>query len=206
MNLAACASLPTVPHTGTWYRAADPKYLDKVFRTRHTRVTPSRFYEGASARPQFETLYLGESQQVALFEARAMLGSPVVPGGAVGNPARPWVVLNIDVILQRVIDLTDVGVVQAVLGTTAQELTGDWEGYGQRGPHTPVRLPVGTAPTQALGSALYALRRVEGFLSLSARVPFQRILVVFPQRLRRGSLLRFEYTDTTGARQVFSLP
>jgi hypothetical protein len=206
MNLAACGALPAAPHTGTWYRAIDPKYKDKVFNTRYTRVSPSRFYEGASARPQFETLYLGENHNVTLFEGRAMLGSPLYPGGAVANPARPWHLQNIDVILQRVVDLTDVAVVQTALNTTAQELTGDWEGYRFRGPHTPVRGPVGTAPTQALGAALYAVRRVEGFITLSARDPLHRVLVVFPQRLRRGSLLRYEYTDVAGARRVFAIP
>jgi hypothetical protein len=93
------------------------------------------------------------------------------------------------VTLSQVADLTDPAA-QTQLQTTAQELTGDWDGYQVRGPATPVSLPAGQAPTQELGHALFQAN-VEGFRSISAKVPCNRTLMVFPQRLRPGSSLVF---------------
>jgi len=84
--------------------------------------------------------------------------------------------------------------VQALLGSPTtpggivpQELTGDWRGYQLRGPTTTVTNPTGIAPTQDLGAALYGVPKLEGFRTLSAKAPYQEILVVFPQKLEPGS-------------------
>ena len=127
---------------------------------------------------------------VALFEVQALFGSPTQPGGVVANQRQPWTVINVQVQLQDVADLTQVSQ-QTLLATTAQELTGDWYGYQQRSALTSVSQPVGTAPTQALGAALFAVSGLEGFLTLSARLPYHRNLVVFPQKLRPGSRIVF---------------
>jgi hypothetical protein len=127
---------------------------------------------------------------VALFEVRALFGSPTQPGGIIANPRQPWTVLNVSVQLQDVADLTQVSH-QGLLATTAQEITGDWHGYQQRSALTSVTQPVGAAPTQELGAALYALSGLEGFLTLSAKLSYHRILVVFPDKLRRGSRIEF---------------
>ena len=79
-----------------------------------------------------------------------------------------FVTLNVHVILQEVIDLTDVNV-HTALGTSVQELTGDWEGYQIRNRRTAVSEPTGIAPTQELGRALFATG-VEGFRAISAEV------------------------------------
>src|SRR5215218_8526409 len=98
-------------------------------------------------------------------------------------------IMNVAVNLQRVADLTDPRS-QATVQTSAQELTGDWRGYGLRGPGTSVKGPAGIAPTQELGAALYGAP-VEGFKSLSAKLTDQMILVVFPQKLGPGSTVTF---------------
>ena len=105
------------------------------------------------------------------------------------NPAMATVVLNVTVVLQEIADLTNVPN-QILLGTTAQELTGDWNGYGIRDTSTPIGNPRGTAPTQELGEVLFKTG-LEGFRSISARIPYNAILVVFPTNLRRGSSVVF---------------
>jgi hypothetical protein len=186
--------------TGVWYRAIQPQFWQTSLATAQTKVLPSRFNEGSTARPQFEVLYLAETQMVALFEVQALFGSPTPPGGVIANPRRPWMVINVQVQLQDVADLTHVSQ-QALLATTAQELTGDWYGYHQRSALTSVRQPVGTAPTQALGAALFALSGLEGFLTLSARLPYHKNLVVFPQKLQPRSRIVF-HDPATGQQHV----
>jgi hypothetical protein len=121
-------------------------------------------------------------------------GRVVIP-----NPQQAWTILNVRVTLQQVADLTRVPE-QTLLGMTAQELTGDWEGYQERRPHDSVSQPVGIAPTQALGQALSAVPGLEGFRTLSARLPAQMILVVFPRKLQPGSGI--EFSDGMGRTHV----
>jgi RES domain len=94
VNLAACARLPTVPETRTWYRAIQPQFYATSLQTRQTRTIPTRFSAGDAAQPPFELLYLAEDPLVALFEVQALFGSPTSPGGVVPHPRRAYVVLN----------------------------------------------------------------------------------------------------------------
>lgn len=191
MNTAACPSLPAGPESGTvWFRAIQPQHFATALGTSHTKTIPSRFSAGAPAAPQYEILYLAENHMVALFEVQALLGSPLSPGGVVPQPRRAWSILNVNVNLQSVVDLTDPAA-QAALATSAQELTGDWRGYQLRGPHTSVTAPAGSAPTQDLGAALFGVAGVEGFRTISAKLPDQMVLAVFPQKLRPGSSVQF---------------
>jgi hypothetical protein len=206
MNLKACAILPTLPEVGTWYRVVDPQYLTLALQTSHTISYPSRFSEGQLGKPPFEILYLAENHMVALFEVEALFGSSLNPGRTVANPARPWVILNVQVSLKSVVNLTDVAAAHVPLQTTAQELTGDWRGYISRNPGTKVQQPTGAAPTQDLGAALYGAGKYEGFRTLSAKLPYNEILAVFPKRLQGGSFIRYYYTDATGHVQTFSIP
>ncbi|MBA3712059.1 MAG: RES family NAD+ phosphorylase [Pyrinomonadaceae bacterium] len=196
MNFAACAGLPVQAESRTWFRAIQPHHLPTALSTSHTKTIPSRFGVGATASPQYEVLYLAENHLVALFEVQALLGSPLSAGGVVPHPRRAWTIINITVNLHRVVDLTDI-VSQSSLSTTAQELTGDWRGYGLRGSSASIRAPTGAAPTQDLGAALYAVPDLEGFITLSAKLPDQMALVVFPQKLGAGSTVRF-IDPTTG--------
>ena len=70
MKLSACASLATYPLSGTWYRAIQLKFLPTALSTSHTQTIPSRFNAGSLNTNPFETLYLAENHQVALFEVR----------------------------------------------------------------------------------------------------------------------------------------
>ena len=111
------------------------------------------------------------------------------------HPRQAWITVNVTVQLQAVADLTEVATL-SLLETSAQELTGDWLGYQQRGPLTSVPQPVGLAPTQALGAALFAVPGLEGFRTFSARLPYHSTLIVFPEKLQLGSAVTFHHPAT----------
>jgi hypothetical protein len=207
MNLGGSISLLHGPLTGTWYRAFHPRYLASPLATAHSAAISSRYNEGTAALPQFEVLYLAEDHQVALHEVGAIVG--LSAGGRGGgrviipNPSVPWAILPIQVLLHNVADLTRPSQLK-LLQTTAQEMTGDWRGNFTRTPSDSVSQPVGTAPTQELGQALFSLPGLEGFQTISAKVPERRILVVFPTKLGAGGLVR--YFDPATGREEKILP
>jgi hypothetical protein len=199
MNLAAVALLRQRPETRTWYRAAGTRWVRSAIATAHTRVTRSRFYDPYSATPQFPSLYLTDSPLVAMFEAHALFGSSTMPGGPVPAPRGGWVILTVRVQLQAVLDLSDLAS-QAALDVSAQELTGDWQGYWLRSPASNVAAPTGAAPTQMLGEAIHRdARRLEGFTTVSAKVPTNRNLIVFPDHIRAGNFVSYEWEDENGS-------
>lgn len=206
MNLGAVNGLPTRPVAAVWYRAVDPKYLPTALNYSHTRLFASRYYERPQSSQQFDLVYLAENQLVALLEVEGLFGSPAIPGGLVPNPSRSWLTINAQVQLSAVADLTDVSGSHVPLSTTAQELTGDWKGYTQRNATTGVSTPVGTAPTQELGAALFHSGVFEGFVTISAKMPYQRVLGVFPGRVSRGNYVRYTYVDPAGRMQVQQIP
>jgi RES domain-containing protein len=189
MNLAQCKNLPLRPLTGTWYRAIQPQHYLTSLQTKHTRSLPSRFSGGSAGLPWYEILYLAENQLVALQEVQALFGSPV-PGKITPAPKQPRVVFPVDVVLQDIVDLANPSE-QKRLSVSVQELTGDWEGYRQRHSGTPVTGPTGFAPTQILGRELFQASAVEGFHAVSAKATCFRNLVIFPEKLQRGSSVTF---------------
>jgi hypothetical protein len=205
MNFATVAGLPSRSITAVWYRAVDPRYLPTALGYSHTRLFASRYYEGPTAGTQFEIVYVAENPLVALFEVEALFGSPLIPGGLIPNPARSWLTINAQVQLTRVADLTDVGA-HTALSTSAQELAGDWKGYRQRSVNTSVSAPVGIAPTQELGSVLHASGLFEGFLTISAKMPYQMVLGIFPRHVLPGDFVRYSYVDSAGRTQTLQIP
>ena len=190
MNLAGCALLATRPENQVWFRAIQPQHWASALATAQTTRIPSRYSPASNRTPAFPILYLAENHLVALLEVGALLGSPQPGGQYTPNPRQAWVLLNVQVTLQRVADLTDPGE-QHKVATTAQELTGDWRDYSLRGPTMSVTGPTGLAPTQLLGAALHAIPVLEGFRAVSAKVPTHMNLVVFPDKLAAGSGIAF---------------
>jgi len=125
-----------------------------------------------------------------LFEVEALLGSPLPGKQYVPNPRQAWTLLNVQVTLQAVADLSLV-TEQTKLLTSAQELTGDWYANLQRTNQSSVSLPNGLAPTQLLGLALHRLPGLEGFRAISAKQPTHMNLAVFPDKLHPGSSIVF---------------
>lgn len=203
MNLVASAGsrLVLTPENRVWYRAIAPQHAGTPISSTHSKGSLSRFSPGPNAGNPFEVLYFSDSYNVVLYEVESLLGS--IDNVPVSNPARGWLLLNVHVILQQVADLTDVAA-QGTLGTNAQELTGDWRGYEARRKPGSIPGPIGTAPTQALGEYLFASTRIEGFRTVSAKIPTQMNLVIFPEKLLPGSHL--VYTDHTGKQHVVRAP
>ena len=201
MKLSQCGKLARGSVLGTWVRALHPRYLANPLGTAHTPRHASRFSPGTPADPAFEILYLAEDATVALFEVQALLGSAYPGATFLPSPAGgPWTVINVHVDLQEVVDFTRLKS-RALVEASAQELTGDWRGYALR---NPIRARGGIhgsdVPTQMLGRRLERVRRVEGFISYSARIATRRILMVFPHKLQPGSQLR--YYDPVTARWI----
>jgi hypothetical protein len=142
-----------------------------------------------------------------MFEARVLFGSPITSGEVFPHPKRPIVVLPIMVSLTSVADLTDPNEA-AIIQTNAQELTGDWRSYARRnmsmsspGPHA------GIAPTQNLGSELFANGKHQGLISFAATLPDYKVLVIFRARID-GTRSHVEYTyhDDRGLLRTKRIP
>jgi hypothetical protein len=123
-------------------------------------------------------LSLGANHLVILREVDAIFGSLKNSEDLVADPKRSWAILNLDVCLQVVVDLTEESN-QQLLNTSFQELTGNWRIHKNE-----------LAPTQKLGEALFSLG-IEGFISPSAKAAFHRNLTVFPENLQKGSTVAF---------------
>jgi hypothetical protein len=191
------------PENAVWYRAIQPRHWNTALQTNHTHTISSRFNGGRLSYPQFDVLYLAQDHAVALFEVQALLGSPY--GNYIPQPAQAWTILNIQVDLKFIADLTIAGS-HASLQTTVQELTGDWIGYKQRMRSNFLTVPTGLSPTQELGLALFAVPDLEGFKTISAKVPDKKTLVVFPQKLKSGSFIRFSNKATNQQHTIQSAP
>lgn len=190
MRLSGCHRLRLSPVTGTWYRVIPPQFFQKALSTDRTKRIRSRYSPGRLGKPPFAVLYLCENRTIALYEVEAQFKD--ANGNLVSNPKKPLLHVDVKVVLQRIADLTDLSQ-QRHLSTNAQELTGDWVWYDERTPHCSVPVPVGTAPTQQLGQALFGVSSLEGFQTISAKMPNHRNLVLFPGKLLPGSFI--EYLD-----------
>ena len=125
MNLSLCSTLSRSPENGTWYRLILLKDLPTALSSLHTRKARSRFNPGTllTTTDQFAALYFADDPVVAQFEVGAVLGT-LSPGGHIPHPRRSgFVILNVNIILRNVVDLTDLNLAQIPLETTAQELT-----------------------------------------------------------------------------------
>jgi RES domain-containing protein len=199
--------LAVISVAGTWYRAIRLSHTSTALAVAHTSSIASRFNAGGAETRPFTLLYLGENHMVALMEVRALLGSPLHAPGLLPVPTLTWAILPVNVNLQRVVDLTEPTQTN-VLDLSAQELTGDWEGYDLRRVMGSVPGPIGRAPTQQLGAELRHHRSsthpdgFEGVLIPSAQVPYMKNLVIFPQNLQPTSTVDWKSPVTGVIEQV----
>lgn len=173
--------------SGTYFRAVNTRFVTTAVSTAHTATVASRLSDGMGG---YRLLYLAEDHFTTLLEVQALLGSPWSPGGMLSSPYGSWTLVPVTFSLRSVLDLTDPAT-QSALGTSYQELTGDWRGYTLRPLYAPGTFGVGStppAPTQALGAHLgVALPKsgqtFDGLISVSAKVPYRRNVVIFPDHL-----------------------
>jgi hypothetical protein len=197
MKLQKCWTLTRHPVQGVWYRAVPAQHGATPLAHAHTAVLSGRFHNGTAQRPGIQVIYLTDDPQVALYEVRAVLGSPLPGQANVPNPnSGVWTLFPVTVALQSVADLTRDAELQ-VIDTSVQELTGDWLGYNFRPQHQNAPPPYFThVPTQQLAVTLHQTGLFEGLLSYSAVDSRHRNLIVFPTALqKRGSLA---CTDSSG--------
>lgn len=172
----------TVTVSGDWSRAMPTRSTYSPVSFPPAGRSHGRFKDRASA---YSLIYLADERRVALLEVNALLHSPMFAA----NPfSVPYSVHTIRVTDLEVLDMTEEPH-QVDFDTTAQELTGDWRGYRDRGnTATPAKAarPALTAPafpppaaTQRLGEWVHANTELDGILAVSARFATQSILVVF---------------------------
>jgi RES domain-containing protein len=197
MKLQRCWTLTRFPVQGIWYRAVEAQHASTPLASTHTARRAGRFQDGSPQRPGIEVIYLTDNPQVALYEVRAVIGSPLPGQDSAPNPnPRAWTIYPITVALQSVADLTLDAQLQS-LDTSVQELTGDWFGYTLRPQHQNAPPPYFThVPTQQLAITLHQTDLFEGLMSYSAVDPRHRNLIVFPAALQKGSSLAC--TDASG--------
>lgn len=172
MNAARATTLPLValpqPY---WYRCVDQRYAHLAPRVGTTRT---RFNDGSLG-----VLYFAPDARVALFEARALLGS--IFHAAVPAPGARHAVVRYRISIggrKTLVDASELALPH--VQTTIQEMTGDWFTYprGNR-----------DAPTQELANAICHLRgKPMGLIAPSARNPLVNNLVLYPARLPRQSI------------------
>jgi hypothetical protein len=131
----------------------------------------------------FDSLYVAEDHMTSLKEVRSVFDNPHGPAFVVSTP--PWVLLTVVGQVTDVVDLTDMAV-QAELGTTSSELSGEWL-WSQK------EFLLGRAPmppTQLLGGLAYESRVIKGLRYRSApNVNSGVALLLFPDRLTSGDWL-----------------
>jgi RES domain-containing protein len=126
----------------------------------------------------FESIYLAEDPVTAMAEVSGVLYSTGVPMPRTAQP--PWVLITVEGILLRVLDIT-VSEVQAAVGTNQQELTGAWRHFQAAGRE---------APTQTLGRLCYKSRRFEAIRYPSSKNIAGVCVAVFTDRLRPPSVIK----------------
>lgn len=127
-----------------------------------SRLVGARFTPKGS----FDSLYLASDPLTAFVEISAVI---LLPGGPKPVLAPPGVVVSIDGVVTRVLDLTDAATL-VLLGTNEQEVSGNW-------------VKLANPPTHALAQAAYDLGTIAGIHYPSAKNPAGTNLVVFPDRL-----------------------
>ena len=133
---AALRALKGVARHGPFSRCVGYQHLAPVPKSRGKSSRPQPLWGMGSKRfggrftPQnsFETIYLAEHPVTALAEVSGVL---LTTGGTITLHSLPWVTVTVDGTLLSVLDVSDMGI-QAKLGTTSQELTGEWR-YTQAG-------------------------------------------------------------------------
>jgi len=112
-------------------------------------------------------------------EVSGVFFSPQVPMPRMAQP--PWVLITVEGIILRVLDVTVSGV-QSALGTNPQELTGAWRHIQATGQE---------APTQTLGRLCHQSGRFEVIRFPSSKNTANGVCVaVFTNRLQAPSLIK----------------
>ncbi len=176
-KLATCGLISV---HGPWSRAIQHRYLTGPPPGASAGTPPRPLWPGGSKmhgqrftpKGGFDTCYVAGDLITAALEVQLMVQGP---GGPVPVKASaPAVFVTIDGVVLNVLDMTAPANL-ALVGTSLAELLGPWA-YVPGG---------GWAPTQVLGEAAYASRRIHGIRYPSAKnhAAGGVCLAIFPDRL-----------------------
>jgi len=190
------ALLPRVSVHGPWSRVVKFRHLQGPPLGAPAGGAPQPLWSGGARKNgarftprdtssvrSFDSLYVAEDHMTSLKEVRAVFdnlyGSPFV----LTTP--PWVLLTVVGQVTDIVDLVDMAV-QAELGTTSSELSGEWLVSQQQFFLGRAPMP----PTQLLGGLAYDSRVIKGLRYRSApNVNSGVALLFFPDRLTSGDRL-----------------
>ncbi len=165
------ASLAGTAQRGTFFRSIDLHWL---LQGTPLSAIGSRIHGGRyNHKGDFEAFYLSDTQQTALYETEAIFR---IVGVVIGVRQPPRVMLSLDYDLQHIVDLRAPAALEG-LGVTSADLKRPWK--IAQAENRPVL-------TQRIGAAARSVD-VEALLVPSTRISGGTNLVVFPDRLRRGS-------------------
>jgi RES domain-containing protein len=188
-------TLPSITVHGPWSRTVAFRLLHAPPPRAPAGGPPQPLWPGGAPiqgarftpRASFATVYLASDHHTALAEVQAVLQPRTGPPLTLDR--QPWVVLSVDGVLTNVLDLADPDI-QAQLGSSLAELTGDWA-YTQETGITP--------PTQVLGRVAYESGAFVGLFYASARDPGKgRNVAVFADRLRDFPPSHLQVIDPSG--------
>ena len=173
----AIPSLAGSAQRGTFFRSIDLRYLATPLSAVGSIRTGGRY----NAKGAFEALYIADTQETTLHETNAVFN---FNGKIVAKKQPPRVILSIDVTLQYVIDLRDPKV-QEKLKITMSDLRAPWLLAQEEGRYI---------VTQDIGDVARACH-VEALLYPSATLDGATNLVIFTDRLRKGSIIELYVGD-----------
>jgi RES domain len=184
--------LPSIAVPGPWYRAVAFEYLTgpppgaasgspvQPLWPGGARRQGVRFTPQGTGKQGFECLYLAFDEMTPLLEVTQVLRPP---NSLVPLLFEPQVMMTVNGVLTDILDMTDTKT-QGALGTSLQELTGDWA--VQQADYLIGKAPM--PPTQALGQAAFDVGVIAGLKYKSSKNPARGLaIVVFTDRLAVGS-------------------
>lgn len=188
-------TLPAIALHGPWSRTVALRHLQTAPPGAPEGGPPQPLWPGGASiygarftpRGGFASVYLASDHHTALAEVQAVIRTGTGP--AITLDRQPWVVLGVDGLLTRVLDLTD-PTVRERIGSSLSELTGDWS-YSHEIGETP--------PTQILGHVAYDSGAFVGLYYISARDPRRgRNVAVFADRLQDFPPSHLRVVDPAG--------
>ena len=168
----ALHNLKLTPLTQTFFRIIHAKYASTAL----SAVGSYRFGGRYNPAGAFEVLYLADNPVTALEEVEALLRTNDDLKGVKGPPR---IVLSVECVLQRVVQLNERALRD--LDLSLENVTGPWRESLRRNQ---------TSVTHEIGLISFERGDVEALLVPSAKNPATSNLVVFPDRLMKGSALR----------------
>lgn len=155
--------------SGNVHRAVSGVYIDSLASTLGSLKADGRF----TKKDTFRALYTSHYKELAIKELTGNgLVKEAFPGAFSGNE----ICFSVEINAKRILDLSDMENLEK-LGTSLQEITGDWKHYSEV-----MKLE---SPTQILGRVAYYSELFDAIRYLSRHDLSRTNLIIFPDRIGR---------------------